>query len=95
MYSYGNINISEYELHRFLTSLSPGINSTFDLLEIFRGFRARNEGISVGSSWNAHFGKILKMCEERTEGTIIIEIDKGRHLRVNGGDTMASTWQIL
>lgn len=93
MYSYGNIQITENELHTFLRQLPKGKYSTFDILEQFRGFRIRNKGISVGSSWNAHFGKILKQCANTNNG-LIKEIASKQVLIIDGRQTMSSDWEV-
>lgn len=95
-YKCGEICINRDKFDDFLTNiLGEGEYSTFDILKEYQGCVKRNEGIDVGSSWNAHFGKILKQCENYNDGKIIKEISKKQQIIIDGGKTNTSFWKVF
>lgn len=93
-YKYGDLCINKQKLNNFLQGLPKIEYTTFDILKRYQGEIKRNKGISVGESWNAHFGKILGQCANETNG-IIVKIAKGKKTTVDDGETTTAEWELL
>jgi len=93
-YKHGDLCINKEKLNNFLRGLSKREYTTFDILREYQGEIKRNKGISVGESWNAHFGIILGQCANETNG-IIRNIAKGTKTTVDGGGTTTAEWELL
>ena len=97
-YEYGDIKIKKDKFHEFLNKLkAESIQrlSTFEVLKEYQGQIKRNEEITVGDSWNAHFGKILNKCSEDDFGkTLIRNIEKNKYIEIDNGATTTAYWEI-
>lgn len=94
MYKHGDLCIAKDKLQKFLEGLEHDEYDTFDLIERYQGFVARNKGKSGGDSWNASFGKILKMLAADYP-LRIQEIQAKVPTQVDGGRTSTSRWKII
>jgi hypothetical protein len=94
MYSDGDLRITRDMLDDLMVRIGPGKYRTFDLIQKYQGFMARNEGKSVNSSWNASFGRILKMYAKDYPARII-EIEAKSRTQVGGSNTSSSRWEVF
>ncbi|MBU3176499.1 hypothetical protein KPL47_08945 [Clostridium estertheticum] len=94
MYSYNDITIPKKVLKDLLTKIGEGKYSTFDILKVYQGSVKRNAGISVEKAWNGNFGRILKLCQKDTNGTMIEEVEKNIKIFIDEGPTNTSYWKI-
>ncbi|WP_046058873.1 hypothetical protein, partial [Clostridium sp. IBUN13A] len=89
-----DISIPKKKLINFLNGLGKGQYTTFDILRAYQGSVTRNKGIPAECSWNSNFGKVLKLCQKDTNGTVIYEIQKNKKIIIDNGKTNTSVWEI-
>ena len=97
MYHFGEITVSETDLHAFLKGLPKGEYGTTQIIEEYKKTPYCTQGVSPQKSWNANFGRILSQCSKDAEGSKIIKLvtQQRNATDSNNRPTTEAVWEIL